>query len=108
VELRTGRVRWETNLSPDPGDPMLDHVRWRVSADKNWSTSRIFVWGDVVVLGTSSGDVAAYCAKTGVPTWSRTIKGVVRSVGGTEDILLVGTPTGDLYAMRAPRSCDVR
>jgi outer membrane protein assembly factor BamB len=89
-------------------DPALDDVRWRVAADKSWSTSRIFVWGDVVVLGTAAGNVDAYCAKTGVPAWSRSIKGRVRSVGGAEDILLVGTPNGDLYAMRAPRSCDAK
>ena len=89
-------------------DPALDNVRWRVAADKNWTTSRIFVWGDVLVLGTPSGNVDAYCARTGVPAWSRSIKGRVRSVGGAEDILLVGTPGGDLYAMRAPRSCDAK
>ena len=89
-------------------DPGLDNVRWRVAADKNWTTSRIFVWGDVIVLGTPLGNVEAYCAKTGVPAWSRSIKGRVRSVGGVEDILLVGTPGGDLYAMRAPRSCDAK
>jgi outer membrane protein assembly factor BamB len=89
-------------------NPAVDGIRWRVSAAKNWSTSRIFVWGDVVVLGTASGEVAAYCDKTGVPAWSRNIKGVVRSIGGADDILLVGTPSGDLYAMRAPRSCDAK
>jgi outer membrane protein assembly factor BamB len=89
-------------------DPALDNVRWRVAADKNWTTSRIFVWGDVIVLGTPSGTVDAYCAKTGVPAWSRSIKGRVRSVGGAEDILLVGTQPGDLYAMRAPRSCNAK
>jgi outer membrane protein assembly factor BamB len=88
--------------------PGLDNVRWRVAADKNWTTSRIFVWGDVIVLGTASGNVDAYCATTGVPAWSRNIKGPVRSVGGAEDILLVGTRNGDLYAMRAPRSCDAK
>jgi outer membrane protein assembly factor BamB len=89
-------------------DPALDNVRWRIAADKNWTTSRILVWGDVIVLGTPAGNVHAYCAKTGVPAWSRSIKGPVRSIGGAEDILLVGTPNGDLYAMRTPRSCDAK
>jgi outer membrane protein assembly factor BamB len=88
--------------------PTLDSVRWQVAADKNWSTSRVFVWGDVIVLGTPTGDIAAYCEKTGVFAWSRTVKGPVRAVGGAEDILLVGTRTGDLYALRAPRSCDLK
>ena len=31
-------------------DRGLKAVRWQVAADTNWSTSRVFVWGDVVVL----------------------------------------------------------
>jgi hypothetical protein len=89
-------------------NPALDGLRWRVSADKTWTTTRIFVWGDVIVLGTPSGDIAAYCEKTGVLAWSRSVKGPVRAVGGAEDILLVGTRTGDLYALRAPSSCSVK
>jgi outer membrane protein assembly factor BamB len=87
-------------------NPALDGVRWRVAAEKNWSTTRVFVWGDVIVLGTPSGEIAAYCEKTGALAWSRTVKGPVRAVGGAEDILLAGTRTGDLYALRAPRSCN--
>ena len=84
----------------------LDRVRWRVAAKPAWSTSRAFVWGDVVVVGTNSGDVTAYCVDSGALAWSRTVKGPVRSIGGAEDILLVGTRTGTLYALRAPRSCS--
>lgn len=89
-------------------DPALERVGWQVAATKTWSTSRVFVWGDVVVLGTSSGDVLAYCKDTGIPVWSRTVKGPVRSVGGAQDTLLVGTQTGDLYALRAPSSCEMK
>jgi outer membrane protein assembly factor BamB len=89
-------------------DPALTTIRWRVSAEPRWTTSRVFVWGDVIVVGTPSGDVNAYCNKTGALTWSRSIKGSVRSIGGAEDLLLVGTQNGDLYAMRAPRSCDAK
>jgi hypothetical protein len=84
----------------------LDTVSWRVAAKRAWSTSRAFVWGDVVVVGTDSGDVTAYCVDSGAPAWSRTVKGPVRSIGGAEDVLLVGTRTGTLYALRAPRSCS--
>jgi outer membrane protein assembly factor BamB len=87
-------------------DPALEHVTWRVAPTKTWSTSRVFVWGDVILLGTASGDVTAYCTDTGAAVWARTVKGSVRSIGGSGDVLLVGTRPGDLYAMRAPRSCD--
>jgi outer membrane protein assembly factor BamB len=89
-------------------DPALQRERWRASADKVWSTSRVFVWGDVVVLGTSSGEVLAYCKNTGAKSWTRSVKGPVRSVGGAADTLLVGTRTGGLYAMSAPRGCEAR
>lgn len=89
-------------------DAKLDIVLWRVAAEPPWTTSRIFVWGDVLVLGTRAGEVVAYCAATGAPAWSRLIKGQVRSVGGADGILLIGTPNGDLYAMQAPRSCTVK
>jgi outer membrane protein assembly factor BamB len=86
-------------------DPALERVRWRVAADGKWSTSRVFVWGDVIVLGTPSGEIVGYCEKTGKVAWSRIVKGLVRAIGGAGDTLLVGTPAGDLYAMRASRSC---
>jgi hypothetical protein len=84
----------------------LTRVRWKVTAEKNWSTNRVFVWRDLVVLGTPSGEISALCTDTGAKVWSRTIKGPVRSVGGAEDTLLVGTPSGDLYALNAPGSCS--
>ena len=89
-------------------DPALERERWRATADKSWSTSRVFVWGDVVVLGTSSGDILAYCKDTGAKSWTRSVNGPVRSVGGAADTLLVGTRTGGLYALSAPRRCDAR
>jgi outer membrane protein assembly factor BamB len=88
--------------------PALDGVRWQVDAEKNWTTSRIFTWGDVIVMGTTTGDVIGYCAKTGARTWTHTVKGSVRAIGGSGDTLLVGTRTGTLYALSAPRTCDMR
>jgi outer membrane protein assembly factor BamB len=87
-------------------DPALTRVHWRVTAPKSWSTSRVFLWGDVALLGTSSGEVGAYCSRDGAPAWSRSVSGTVRSIGGAGDTVLVGTPAGDLYALKAPRSCD--
>jgi outer membrane protein assembly factor BamB len=87
-------------------DPALKGVRWQVTADKNWSTSRVFVWGEVVVLGTPSGEVLAYCANTGARSWTRSVKGRIRSIGGGADTLLIGTDTGGLYALNAPRTCN--
>lgn len=68
----------------------------------------MFVWGEVVVLGTASGDVLTYCTGTGAPSWKRSVNGSVRSIGGGADMLLVGTRTGGLYALNAPRTCKVK
>jgi outer membrane protein assembly factor BamB len=88
--------------------PALDAVRWQVDAEKNWTTSRIFTWGDVIVMGTTTGEVIGYCAKTGARAWAHTVKGSVRAIGGSSDTLLVGTRTGTLYALAAPKACDGR
>src|SRR5207244_8614332 len=66
-------------------DPMLSRIRWRQDAVNQWSTSRVFVWGNSAVVGTSAGEVTAYCAADGAKTWSRTVKGSVRSIGGSAD-----------------------
>lgn len=83
----------------------LEQARWRAEPKTTWLTSRTFVWGDVIVMGTPSGDVLAYCNSNGALAWSRKVTGPVRSIGGTKDLLVVGTRTGSLVAMRAPRSC---
>jgi len=89
-------------------DPSLNGVRWQATADTNWTTSRVFVWGDLVILGTSSGDVLSYCKDSGARSWTRSVKGPVRSIGGAADTLLIGTRTGGLYALKAPRTCDAK
>ncbi len=86
-------------------DAPLTHINWRLAADDRWSTSRIFAWGDVIVLGTPSGDAVAYCKDTAAKSWTRTVKGPVRAIGGSGDTLLVGTSKGGLSAFKAPRSC---
>lgn len=86
-------------------DTALAGVRWRVAAQPQWTTSRVFAWRDVVVVGAPTGEVTALCAATGQPAWSRTVKGRVRVIGGAAETMLIGTPSGDLFAIRAPGGC---
>ena len=102
VVLLSGTAAYRALVSTDLA---LTRINWRVAADSIWSTSRVFVWGDLVVLGTASGDAVAYCTDTGAKSWTRTVKGEVRAIGGSGDTLLVGTTKGGLSAFRAPRSC---
>jgi outer membrane protein assembly factor BamB len=87
-------------------DPALARVHWRRPAVDSWSTTRVFATSTAVVLGTPSGDVTAYCLSDGAVAWSQKLSTApIRSVGGTDQMLFVGTPQGTLYAVRPPRSC---
>lgn len=67
-------------------DRRLEAIRWRRVAAKNWSTSRAFVWKNTVILGTSSGEVTGYCVADGTKAWSHTVRGSVRSIGGSDPL----------------------
>jgi outer membrane protein assembly factor BamB len=87
-------------------DPRLRRINWRRQAPDRWTTTRIFATQTTVVLGTPSGEVIAYCVADGAPAWSQKLSTApIRSVGGTEEMLFIGTPQGTLYAIRPPRSC---
>jgi outer membrane protein assembly factor BamB len=87
-------------------DPALGRVHWRRAAVDPWSTTRVFATSRTVVLGTPSGEVTAYCLSDGTVAWSQKLSTApIRSVGGTDQMLFVGTPQGTLYAVRPPRSC---
>ena len=89
-------------------DPNLDKVHWRQTATTRWDTSRVFVWGDLAVVGAPSGEVVAYCAADGSRVWSQSVAGSIRAIGGSEDTLYVGVRQGSLYALRPPKACDVK
>jgi outer membrane protein assembly factor BamB len=87
-------------------DTALSRVKWRRPAPERWSTTRVFATTRTVVLGTPSGEVTAYCAADGAPAWSHKLADApIRSIGGSDEILYVGTPQGALYAIRPPQSC---
>jgi outer membrane protein assembly factor BamB len=89
-------------------DRKLETIRWRQTATKNWSTSRAFVWKNTVILGTSSGEVTGYCVADGTKGWSHTVRGSVRSIGGSDDALYVTTQGGSLYALRPTEVCGAK
>jgi len=87
-------------------DPALRGVKWRRLAADRWTTTRVFATSKTIVLGTPSGEVTAYCKSDGSPAWSQKLSTVaIRAIGGTDDILFVGTPQGTLYAVRPPAAC---
>jgi outer membrane protein assembly factor BamB len=89
-------------------DQNLEMIRWRQTATKYWSTSRVFVWKNTVILGTSSGEVTGYCVADGTKAWSLNVRGSVRSIGGSDDALYVTTQGGSLYALRPTEACGTK
>lgn len=86
----------------------LDRIRWRVDAPDEWSTTRAFVAGNTLVMGTFKGGVLAYCTADGAPAWTHTVDGNVRAIGGTDDAVYVGTVAGRLFALDPPETCAKR
>lgn len=87
-------------------DPTLARVRWRQTAPDRWTTSRVFATERTVFVGSPSGEVTAYCVADGSLAWTHKLpKAPIRSIGGTDDRVLVGTPSGALYAIRPPPAC---
>jgi len=87
-------------------EPALSRVNWRQAAPDRWTTSRVFATRRATFVGAPSGEVSAYCLADGSPGWSHKLaKAPIRSIGGSDEILYVGTPEGTLYAIRPPQFC---
>lgn len=84
-------------------DLALSRIRWYRRAPDRWTTTRIFATRNIVVLGTKSGGITSYSTVDGEPKWSLDLPGTIRAVGGSEDVLYVGTIEGRLYAVRTPK-----
>jgi outer membrane protein assembly factor BamB len=87
-------------------DAAASRVNWRRVASDRWSTNRVFVRQQTIVLGTPTGEVTAYCVGDGSLAWSHKLTNApIRSIGGSDQMLFVGTPQGSLYAIKPPASC---
>jgi outer membrane protein assembly factor BamB len=89
-------------------DRSLERVRWRIAAPDEWSTSRLFISGNTLMLGTPTGGVLTYCTGDGAPAWTHTVNGTVRAIGGADDAVYVGTVEGRLFALDPPEACAKR
>jgi outer membrane protein assembly factor BamB len=83
-------------------DPHLKSVRWRQKAPRTWAASRLLVGRDTVIVGTPAGEVFAFRLGDGLEAWRQTFEGRVRSIGGSGDLLYVGTQEGIVYAYLPP------
>lgn len=90
LDLTTGVVVWERELEdPDP--------------EVYWYVPRIHLWETNVIVGSTKGLLVAYDVELGEPAWRHQLEGAIRGIGHTDDVLLVGTFEGMLYALRIPQ-----
>jgi len=95
-------------LNPKGGDGAaeslvcLDHrlarVRWSQKSAQSWSLTSPYVWRDSVLAGNEAGEVVAFRLTDGARQESFVLKGTIRSIGGFDNTLYIGTLNGTIYA----------
>jgi len=79
-------------------DSKLAGVRWKQRSSPDWASERPQLWKDFVVAGNCRGEVAAFRATDGEPQWTLTMKGCIRSIGSSGNMLFSGVQEGTIYA----------
>lgn len=79
-------------------DPELNGVRWKQRSSPDWASERPHLWKESVVAGNCRGGLAAFRATDGEPLWNLSLKGCVRSIGSSGNMLFAGTQEGTIYA----------
>ena len=79
-------------------DSRLAGVRWKQRSSPDWASERPHVWNDSVVAGNCGGEMAAFRAADGAPQWNLSLKGCIRSIGSSENMLFAGVQEGTIYA----------
>jgi outer membrane protein assembly factor BamB len=77
-------------------------VRWRCQFAAPVGSSQPFLWGDRVLVGTQTGELAAFDAHDGRPLWSHGFSGLVRGVATAGGMLYVATLPGKVFAYAPP------
>lgn len=81
-------------------DPQLKGERWKRKSIPDWASERPQVWKGLVLAGNCRGELAAIAASDGAPQWKMNLKGCIRSIGQSDDMLFVGVQEGTVYALR--------
>ena len=79
-------------------DPKLAGVRWTQRSSPEWASERPHLWKGYIVAGNCRGEVAAFRASDGAPQWTLNVKGCVRSIGSSGNMLFIGVQEGTIYA----------
>jgi outer membrane protein assembly factor BamB len=79
-------------------DSKLAHVRWKQRSSPDWASERPHLWKEFVVAGNCRGEMAAFSATDGTPQWNLSLKGCIRSMGSSGNMLFAGVQEGTIYA----------
>ena len=79
-------------------DSKLAGVRWKQRSSPDWASERPHLWKESVVAGNCRGEMAAFRASDGKPLWNLTLKGCIRSIGSSDNMLFAGVQEGTIYA----------
>ena len=93
LENRSERVGYIISV-----DPKLAGVRWKQKSSPYWASERPHLWKEFVVAGNCRGDISAYRVADGEPQWNLNLKGCIRSIGSSGNMLFAGVEEGTIYA----------
>jgi outer membrane protein assembly factor BamB len=79
-------------------DSKLTGVRWKQRSSPDWASERPHLWKEFVVAGNCRGGLAAFRATDGEPQWNLSLKGCIRSIGSSGNMLFAGVQEGTIYA----------
>lgn len=82
-------------------DLSLDSLLWARTIESPLSVVQPITWRDGVLTGTADGRLLALGPEDGSTLWTLDLEGSIRGLGKQDDVLLVGTIQGTLYALRA-------
>ena len=79
-------------------DSKLAEVRWKQRSSPDWASELPHLWKEFVVAGNCRGGMAAFRATDGEPQWNLSMKGCIRSIGSSGNLLFAGVQEGTIYA----------
>ena len=94
LEDRTSKTGEIVSLSND-----LQTVRWAQRFSPEAASERPYTSRGLVIAGNCRGELSAFRATDGAPQWKLSLKGCIRSVGDSGDMLFAGAQEGTVYAL---------
>ena len=94
LEDSSERAGYIVSVSSD-----LKSIKWTQRSSPDWASERPHVVRGLVIAGNCRGELAAFQVSDGALKWKVNLKGCIRSVGDSGDILFAGVQEGTVYAL---------